>query len=84
MGLGRHKLLLDDTYSTNSTYCSILAMLILGAFRPIATTVGNNSEGVQSIILDTGIDGVCVGDIMADARNGRICVDCKHLLETGS
>ena len=84
MGLGRHKLLLDDTYSTNGTYCSILAMLILGAFQPIATTVGNNGEGVQSIILDTGDDGVCVGDIMADARNDWICLDCKRLLKVGT
>ena len=59
-------------------------MLILGAFRPIATTVGNNSEGVQSIILDTGNDGVCVGDIMADGRNDWICPDCKRLLKVGT
>ena len=59
-------------------------MLILGAFRPIATTVGNNSEGVQSIILDTGIDGVCVGDIMADGRNDWIYPDCKRLLKVGT
>ena len=77
-------MLLDGRYSTNGTYRSILTMLILGAFRPIATTVGNNGEGVQSIILDTGDDGVRVGDIMADARNDWICLDCKHLLKVGT
>jgi len=84
VGLGRDKLLLDDRYSTNGTYRSILTMLILGAFQRIAIIVGNNGEGFQSIILDTGSDGVCIGDIMADGRNGWIRVDCKRLLETGS
>ena len=77
-------MLLDDTHSTNGTYRSILTLLIVRAFRPIATTVGNNGEGVQSIILDTGNDGVCVGDIMADARNDWICPDCKRLLKVGT
>ena len=84
MGLGRHELLLDDRYSTNGTYRSILILLILGAFQRIAITAGNNGEGVQSIILDTGDDGVCVGDIMADGRNDWICLDCKRLLKVGT
>ena len=81
MGLGRNKLLLDGRYSTNGTYRSILTILILGAFRRIAITVGNNGEGFRSIIPDTGNDGVCVGGIMADCRNYWICVDCKRLLK---
>ena len=84
MGLGRDEWLLDDRYSTNGTYRSILTVLILGAFQRIATTVGNNGEGFQSIILDTGDDGVCVGNIMADGRNDWICPDCKRLLKVGT
>ena len=84
MGLGRHELLLNDRYNTNGTYCSILTLLILGAFQRIAITVGNSGEGVQSIILDTGNDVVCVGSIMADGRNDWICPDCKGLLKVGT
>ena len=85
MGLGRHKLLLDDRYSTNGTHHPlILTTRILGAFQRVTMAVGNNGGGVHNVVLDTGNDGVGVGDIMADARNDWICVDCKRLLETGS
>jgi len=47
-------------------------------------TVGNNGGGVHNVVLYNGDDGVGIRDIMADGRNGRICVDCKRLLETGS
>jgi len=84
MGLGRDEWLPDDGYSTNGTYRSILTTLILGAFQRIAMTVGNNGEGFQNTTLGAGNDGVGVRDIMTDGRNGRICVDCERLLETGS
>jgi len=84
VGLGRHKLLLDDRYSTNGTHRPILATRILKDFQRIAMTVGNNGGGVHNVVLHTGDDGVGIRDIMADSRNGRICVDCKRLLETGS
>jgi len=85
VGLGRHKWLLDDRYSTNGTYRSILTMLILGAFQRVAMTVGNNGGGVHNLVLHTrDDDGVGTRDIMADGRNGWICVDCKRLLEAGS
>ena len=84
MGLGRHKLLLDDTYSTNGTHRPILTTRILGASQCVKMAAGNNGGGVHNVVLHTRDDGVGIRDIMADARNGRICVDCKRLLETGS
>jgi hypothetical protein len=36
-------------------------------------TVGNSSEGVHSIVLDTGNSVVGVRDIMTNARSGCIC-----------
>ena len=84
MSLGKHKWLLDDRYSTNATHRPILTTRIPGGFQHVAMAVRNNGKGVHNVVLDTGYDDVGVRGIMTDARNGRICVDCKRLLKTGS
>jgi hypothetical protein len=42
----------------NSTYHQILTLRILGTFRPVMITFGNNGEGVHDIILDARNDDV--------------------------
>jgi len=58
-------------------------MLILGPFRCLTMTVGNNGGSVHSVILDAGNDGVSVRGIVTNGRNGCICGYYECLLGRG-
>ena len=73
----------DSMTGMNGTYQLTPTTCVLGDFRRVAMTVGNNGDGVHDVVLGPGDGGVGVRDIMTNGRNGCICIYCKRLLGAG-
>ena len=77
MSLGSGEWLLGG--STDDTYCAVLTIHILAAFRRVTVTVGNNDRG----ILDVRGSGVGFRGVMVSGRRGGIRGCCECLLGAG-